>query len=55
MQKALDEIYGQTLQILGFLNIGNMQFFFNEICDFIPSENTYEGSLDARSDPRDQP
>ena len=26
-KKALDEIHGQTLQILGFLNIGNTQFF----------------------------
>ena len=26
-EKALDEIHGQTLQIFGFLNIGNIQFF----------------------------
>ena len=34
-KKALDEIHGQTLQILGFLNICNIQFFY-EIWDFIP-------------------
>ena len=26
-KKALDEIRGQALQIFGFLNIGNIQFF----------------------------
>ena len=29
-KKALDEIQGQTLQILGFLNIGNIQFFLTK-------------------------
>ena len=27
LKKALDKIYGQTLQIWGFLNIGSIQFF----------------------------
>ena len=26
-EKSLEEIYGQTLQIWGFLNTGNIQFF----------------------------
>ena len=26
-KKALDKIHGKTLQIWGFLNIGNIQFF----------------------------
>ena len=56
-KKALDEIHGQTLQILGFLNIGNVQFFKRDLrlCTIGKHILSYEGRLDAGSDPREKP
>ena len=50
-EKALDEIHGQTLQILGFLNIGNIQFILLNLrlCALGKRILLDEGSPDARS------
>ena len=44
---ALDEIYGQTLQIWEFLKTSVTSNVFNEIYDFIPQENTYYNMKEA--------
>ena len=44
---ALDEIYGQTLQIWELLKTSVTSSVFNEIYDFIPQENTYYNMKEA--------